>query len=155
MNDPERYGVAEFDAKGNCLSIEEKPTHPKSNYAIVGLYFYPNKVVEVAKHIKPSLRGEYEITTVNQEFLTDGEIKVQTLGRGFAWLDTGTVSSLLDAGLFVKQIESIQGIIVSSPEEIAYNNGWISDEQLQNAIERYGKSPYGAHLKKVLNKEKF
>lgn len=137
------------------VSLEEKPENPKSNFAITGLYFYDNTVVEKAKRVKPSARGELEITDLNKMYLEEDLLDVELLGRGFAWLDTGTVSSLLDAGLFVKQIESIQGIIVSSPEEIAYNNGWISDEQLQNAIERYGKSPYGAHLKKVLNKEKF
>ena len=155
VDDPERFGIVEFDKNGKAISIEEKPEHPKSNYCVTGLYFYDNTVVEKAKRVKPSARGELEITDLNKMYLEEDLLDVELLGRGFAWLDTGTVSSLLDAGLFVKQIESIQGIIVSSPEEIAYNNGWISDEQLQNAIEKYGKSPYGAHLKKVLNKEKF
>ena len=155
VKDPERFGIVEFDDDLKVVSLEEKPENPKSNFAITGLYFYDNTVVEKAKRVKPSARGELEITDLNKMYLEEDLLDVELLGRGFAWLDTGTVSSLLDAGLFVKQIESIQGIIVSSPEEIAYNNGWISDKQLQNAIERYGKSPYGAHLKKVLNKEKF
>ena len=155
VDDPQRFGIVEFDDDLKVVSLEEKPENPKSNFAITGLYFYDNTVVEKAKRVKPSARGELEITDLNKMYLEEDLLDVELLGRGFAWLDTGTVSSLLDAGLFVKQIESIQGIIVSSPEEIAYNNGWISDEQLQNAIERYGKSPYGAHLKKVLNKEKF
>ena len=155
VKDPERFGIVEFDDDLKVVSLEEKPENPKSNFAITGLYFYDNTVVEKAKRVKPSARGELEITDLNKMYLEEDLLDVELLGRGFAWLDTGTVSSLLDAGLFVKQIESIQGIIVSSPEEIAYNNGWISDEQLQNAIEKYGKSPYGAHLKKVLNKEKF
>ena len=149
VNDPQRYGVAEFDEKGNVLSIEEKPVQPKSNYAVVGLYFYPNKVVGVASGIKPSARGELEITTVNQTFLRDEELKVQLLGRGFAWLDTGTVDALSDATEFVKVIENRQGIKISAIEEIAYKNGWISEEQLLEAAVRYGKSAYGAHLKKV------
>ena len=147
--DPERYGVAEFDKEGNCLSIEEKPAQPKSNYAVVGLYFYPNKVVDVAANIKPSARGEYEITTVNQEFLKDGELKVQTLGRGFAWLDTGTMDSLAEATDFVRMIQNRQGIQISAPEEIAYKNGWINKEELLKSAEKYGKSPYGQHLKNV------
>lgn len=130
VNDPERYGVVEFDKEGNVLSIEEKPANPKSNYAVVGLYFYPNKVVEVAKSIKPSARGELEITTVNQEFLKDGELKVQLFGRGFAWLDTGTHDSLSEASTFIEVIEKRQGLKVSCLEEIAWRNGWISDEKL-------------------------
>ena len=149
VSDPERYGVAEFDHHGNCLSIEEKPQNPKSNYAVVGLYFYPNKVVEIAKNIKPSARGELEITTVNQEFLKDGELKVQTLGRGFAWLDTGTMDSLVEASDFVQMIQKRQGIEISAPEEIAYINGWIDKATLLESAVRYGKSPYGEHLKKV------
>ena len=149
VSDPERYGVAEFDKEGNCLSIEEKPKCPKSNYAIVGLYFYPNKVVEVAKSIKPSARGELEITTVNQRFLEDNELKVQTLGRGFAWLDTGTMDSLAEATDFVRMIQNRQGIQISAPEEIAYKNGWINKEELLKSAEKYGKSPYGQHLKNV------
>ena len=149
VSDPERYGVAEFDANGNCLSIEEKPAKPKSNYAVVGLYFYPNKVVKVAKSIKPSARGELEITSVNQEFLKDGELKVQTLGRGFAWLDTGTMDSLVEAADFVRMVEKRQGIKISAPEEIAYRNGWITKEQLLESAQRYGKSPYGQHLYQV------
>ena len=149
VNDPERYGVAEFDREGNCLSIEEKPAEPKSNYAVVGLYFYPNKVIENAKNIKPSARGELEITTVNQKFLKDGELKVQTLGRGFAWLDTGTMQSLVDASNYVKMIEERQGVSVSAPEEIAYVHGWIDKDQLLEAAKHYGKSPYGKHLKSV------
>ena len=149
VSDPERYGVAEFDGQGNCLSIEEKPSEPKSNYAVVGLYFYPNKVVEVAKHIKPSARGELEITTVNQEFLAAGELKVQTLGRGFAWLDTGTMDSLVEAADFVQMIEKRQGIKISAPEEIAFRFGWIDKDELVESAERYGKSPYGQHLKAV------
>ena len=149
VSDPERYGVAEFDHHGNCLSIEEKPANPKSNYAVVGLYFYPNKVVEIAKNIKPSARGELEITTVNQEFLKDGELKVQTLGRGFAWLDTGTMDSLVEASDFVQMIQKRQGVEISAPEEIAFINGWIDKETLLQSAAKYGKSPYGEHLKKV------
>ena len=130
VDDPERYGVAEFDKNGNCLSIEEKPQHPKSNYAVVGLYFYPNKVVDVAKHIKPSARGELEITTVNQRFLEDGELKVCTLKRGFAWLDTGTHDSLADASIFVEVIEKRQGLKIACLEGIAYRNGWITEEKM-------------------------
>lgn len=154
VNDPERYGVAEFDAKGNCLSIEEKPTHPKSNYAIVGLYFYPNKVVEVVKHIKPSLRGEYEITTVNQEFLTDGEIKVQTLGRGFAWLDTGTHNSLSEASTYVEVLEKRQGLKIACLEGIAYRQGWITEERMRELAQPMIKNQYGQYLVKVINELK-
>ena len=146
VDDPERYGVAEFDAEGNCLSIEEKPQNPKSNYAVVGLYFYPNKVVNVAKNIKPSARGELEITTVNQEFLHDGELKVQTLGRGFAWLDTGTHDSLAEASIFVEVIEKRQGLKIACLEEIAYLNGWISAERVRELAQRMAKNQYGQYL---------
>lgn len=147
--DPERYGVADFDKDGNVLSIEEKPENPKSNYAVVGLYFYPNRVVDVAKHIQPSPRGELEITTVNQEFLNDHQLKVQLLGRGFAWLDTGTMDSLIEASEFVQMTEKRQGVKISAPEEIAFRNGWIDKETLMTSALRYGKSPYGQHLKNV------
>lgn len=150
VNDPERYGVAEFDADGNVLSIEEKPSHPKSNYAVVGLYFYPNKVIEVAKHIKPSARGELEITTVNQEFLKEQRLKVQLLGRGFAWLDTGTHDSLSEASTFVEVIEKRQGLKVACLEEIAYKNKWIDTEKLQEIITPMAKNQYGEYLKKIL-----
>ena len=146
VNDPERYGVAEFDREGNCLSIEEKPKEPKSNYAVVGLYFYPNKVVEVAKHIKPSARGELELTTVNQEFLQDGELKVQTLGRGFAWLDTGTHDSLAEASIFVEVIEKRTGCKIACLEEIAFHNGWITADKLRELAKPMAKNPYGQYL---------
>ena len=146
VNDPERYGVAEFDAEGNCLSIEEKPEHPKSNYAVVGLYFYPNSVVEIAKNIKPSARGELEITTVNQEYLKRGDLKVQTLQRGFAWLDTGTHDSLSEASTFIEVIEKRQGLKVACLEEIAYNQGWIGKEQLKKLAEPMLKNGYGQYL---------
>lgn len=151
VDDPERYGVAEFDDKGNCLSIEEKPKNPKSNYVVVGLYFYPNKVVEVAKHIKPSARGELEITTVNQEFLADGELKVQTLGRGFAWLDTGTHDSLAEASIFVEVIEKRQGLKIACLEGIAYRQGWISTEKLRELAQPMIKNQYGQYLMKLAN----
>ena len=154
VNDPERYGVAEFDKDGNCLSIEEKPKEPKSNYAVVGLYFYPNKVVEVAKHIKPSARGELEITTVNQEFLADGELKVQTLGRGFAWLDTGTHDSLAEASTFVEVIEKRTGLKVACLEEIAYQHGWITSEKLKDLAKPMIKNPYGQYLFQLAESEK-
>ncbi len=154
VNDPERYGVAEFDKEGNCLSIEEKPTNPKSNYAVVGLYFYPNKVVDVAKHIKPSARGELEITTVNQEFLNDGELKVQTLGRGFAWLDTGTHDSLAEASTFVEVIEKRQGLKVACLEGIAYRNGWITEERMREIAQPMLKNQYGQYLLKVIDEMK-
>ena len=144
--DPERYGVAEFDKQGNCLSIEEKPKHPTSNYAVVGLYFYPNKVVEVAKTIKPSARGELEITTVNQRFLEDGELKVQTLGRGFAWLDTGTHDSLSEASTFVEVIEKRQGLKIACLEGIAYHNGWITADRLREIATPMAKNQYGQYL---------
>ena len=146
VNDPERYGVAEFDVEGNCLSIEEKPEQPKSNYAVVGLYFYPNKVVEVAKNIKPSARGELEITTVNQRFLEDRELKVQTLGRGFAWLDTGTHDSLAEASTYIEVIEKRQGLKVACLEGIAYRKGWIPTEQLLLLGQQLEKTEYGKYL---------
>lgn len=154
MNDPERYGVAEFDKEGNCLSIEEKPKEPKSNYAVVGLYFYPNKVVDVAKHIKPSARGELEITTVNQEFLKDGELKVQVFGRGFAWLDTGTHDSLSEASTFVEVIEKRQGLKVACLEAIAYRKGWISEERMRELAEPMKKNQYGQYLLQVIDEKK-
>lgn len=154
VDDPERYGVAEFDATGNCLSIEEKPAHPKSNYAVVGLYFYPNKVVEVAKRIKPSSRGELEITTVNQVFLRDGELKVQTLQRGFAWLDTGTHDSLAEASIFVEVIEKRQGLKIACLEDIAYRKGWIDAEKLRELARPMMKNQYGRYLLKLLEEEK-
>lgn len=150
VNDPERYGVAEFDKNGNCLSIEEKPQHPKSNYAVVGLYFYPNKVVNIAKNIKPSARGELEITAVNQKFLEDGELKVQTLGRGFAWLDTGTHDSLAEASIFVEVIEKRQGLKIACLEGIAYRNGWISKEKMLELAQPMIKNQYGQYLLKVI-----
>ena len=150
VNDPERYGVAEFDREGNCLSIEEKPAHPKSNYAVVGLYFYPNKVVNVAKQIKPSARGELEITTVNQEFLKDGELKVQTLGRGFAWLDTGTHDSLSEASTFIEVIEKRQGLKVACLEGIAYRKGWITTERMRQLAQPMIKNQYGQYLLHVI-----
>ena len=146
VSDPERYGVAEFDNEGNCLSIEEKPQHPKSNYAVVGLYFYPNKVVDVAKHIKPSARGELEITTVNQEFLQDGELKVQTLGRGFAWLDTGTHDSLSEASTFIEVIEKRQGLQVACLEGIAFRQGWITADKMRELAKPMLKNQYGQYL---------
>ena len=149
--DPERYGVAEFDKNGDCLSIEEKPQNPKSNYAVVGLYFYPNKVVEVAKNIKPSARGELEITTVNQRFLEDGELKVQTLGRGFAWLDTGTHDSLSEASTFVEVIEKRQGLKIACLESIAYQQGWISEEKMRQLAQPMLKNQYGQYLLKVID----
>ncbi len=151
VDDPERYGVAEFDSNGKCLSIEEKPQNPKSNYAVVGLYFYPNKVVEVAKNIKPSARGELEITTVNQNFLEKEELKVQTLGRGFAWLDTGTHDSLADASIFVEVIEKRQGLKIACLEGIAYRNGWISEERMREIAQPMIKNQYGQYLIKVIN----
>jgi len=146
VNDPERYGVAEFDAEGNCLSIEEKPEHPKSNYAVVGLYFYPNSVVEIAKSIKPSARGELEITTVNQEYLKRGDLKVQTLQRGFAWLDTGTHDSLSEASTFIEVIEKRQGLKVACLEEIAFKKGWIDSERLREVAKPMAKNEYGKYL---------
>lgn len=151
VNDPERYGVAEFDKNSNCLSIEEKPEHPKSNYAVVGLYFYPNSVVEIAKNIKPSARGELEITTVNQEYLAKEQLKVQTLQRGFAWLDTGTHDSLSEASTFIECIEKRQGLKVSCLEEIAYKKGWITKEQLINTAQPMAKNAYGKYLLKLAN----
>jgi glucose-1-phosphate thymidylyltransferase len=154
VNDPERYGVAEFDDNGNCLSIEEKPANPKSNYAVVGLYFYPNKVVNVAKHIKPSARGEYEITTVNQEFLADGELKVQTLGRGFAWLDTGTHDSLSEASTYIEVLEKRQGLKIACLEAIAYRQGWIDEERMRELAQPMLKNQYGQYLLKVIDEVK-
>lgn len=151
VNDPQRYGVAEFNEKGNCLSIEEKPQHPKSNYAVVGLYFYPNKVIGIAKSIKPSARGELEITTVNQQFLEDQELKVQTLGRGFAWLDTGTNDSLSEASTFVEVIEKRQGLKIACLESIALNQGWINAEKLQKLAQPMLKNSYGQYLMKAAN----
>ena len=151
VNDPERYGVAEFDKKGNCLSIEEKPKVPKSNYAVVGLYFYPNKVVEVAKNIKPSARGELEITTVNQHFLNDKELKVQTLGRGFAWLDTGTHDSLSEASTFIEVIEKRQGLKIACLEGIALRQGWINSDKMKKLAQPMLKNQYGQYLLKVID----
>ena len=150
VSDPERYGVAEFDTDGNCLSIEEKPEHPKSNYAVVGLYFYPNKVVDVAKTIKPSARGEYEITTVNQRFLEDGELKVQTLGRGFAWLDTGTHDSLSEASTYIEVLEKRQGLKVACLEGIAFRKGWISADKMRELAKPMLKNQYGQYLLQVV-----
>ena len=151
VSDPERYGVAEFDETGNCLSIEEKPAKPKSNYAVVGLYFYPNKVVEVAKSIKPSARGELEITSVNQAFLADGELKVQTLGRGFAWLDTGTHDSLSEASTFIEVIEKRQGLKVACLEDIAYRQGWITADKMRELAQPMIKNQYGQYLLRVVD----
>lgn len=153
VSDPQRYGVAEFDEAGNCLSIEEKPSEPKSNYAVVGLYFYPNKVVDVAKSIKPSARGELEITTVNQRFLEDGELKVQNLGRGFAWLDTGTHDSLSEASTFVEVIEKRQGLKIACLEEIAYINGWITAERVRELAKPMEKNQYGQYLLTVIGEK--
>lgn len=150
VDDPERYGVAEFDAEGNCLSIEEKPVHPKSNYAVVGLYFYPNSVLDIAAAVKPSARGELEITSVNQEYLQRGELKVQTLGRGFAWLDTGTHDSLAEASIFVEVIEKRQGLKIACLEGIAYRKGWISREKIEEIARPMLKNQYGQYLMKVI-----
>ena len=149
VNDPNRFGVVEFDNEGSVVSIEEKPENPKSNYAITGLYFYDNKVIKLAKTLMPSKRGELEITSLNELFLKEGKLKVQLLGRGFAWLDTGTFESLMDAGCFVQMIEQRQGIKISAPEEIAYNKGWLSKEKLLYSARKYGKSLYGEHLLSV------
>lgn len=154
VNDPERYGVAEFDKEGNCLSIEEKPVSPKSNYAVVGLYFYPNKVVDVAANIKLSARGEYEITAVNQQFLKDGELKVQTLGRGFAWLDTGTHDSLSEASTYIEVLEKRQGLKVACLEGIAYRQGWITEERIRELAQPMLKNQYGQYLLKVIEEVK-
>ena len=154
VDDPERYGVAEFDAEGHCLSIEEKPTNPKSNYAVVGLYFYPNRVVEIAKSIRPSARGELEITAVNQQFLSDRELHVDTFGEGFAWLDTGTHDSLAEASIFVEVIEKRQGVKIACLEEIAFRNGWISAEKLRQVAEPMARNPYGRYLLKVADSKK-
>lgn len=149
VDDPERFGVVEFDDSGKVISVEEKPKEPKSNYAITGLYFYDNRVVDIAKKLKPSARGELEITDLNRVFLEKGDLDVKLLGRGFAWLDTGTMDSLIEAGQFVQMIEKRQSIKISAVEEIAYKNGWITKEKLTESAERYGKSTYGQHLKKV------
>ena len=154
VNDPQRYGVAEFDRDGNCLSIEEKPEHPKSNYAVVGLYFYPNKVVDVARNIRPSARGEYEITTVNQEFLSAGSLKVRTLGRGFAWLDTGTHDSLAEASTYIEVLEKRQGLKVACLEGIAYRQGWITEERMRELASPMLKNQYGQYLLKVIDELK-
>lgn len=154
VSDPERYGVVEFDKDGNCLSIEEKPAKPKSNYAVVGLYFYPNKVVKVASEIKPSARGEYEITTVNQEFLMDGELKVELLGRGFAWLDTGTHDSLSEASTYVEVVEKRQGLKIACLEGIAYRKGWITEERMRELAQPMLKNQYGQYLLKVIDEKK-
>ncbi|MBQ1990391.1 MAG: glucose-1-phosphate thymidylyltransferase RfbA [Rikenellaceae bacterium] len=154
VDDPERYGVAEFDAEGHCLSIEEKPTNPKSNFAVVGLYFYPNRVVEIAKSIRPSARGELEITAVNQQFLSDRELHVDTFGEGFAWLDTGTHDSLAEASIFVEVIEKRQGVKIACLEEIAFRNGWISAEKLRQVAEPMARNPYGRYLLKVADSKK-
>ncbi len=150
VDDPGRYGVAEFDKEGNCLGIEEKPEHPKSNYAVVGLYFYPNRVVEVARDVKPSARGEYEITAVNRRFLADGELKVQTLGRGFAWLDTGTHESLSDASVYIETIEKRQGLKIACLEDIAYRQGWITADKMRELAGPMLKNQYGRYLLKVV-----
>lgn len=149
VNDPERFGIVEFDEAGRVVSVEEKPAHPKSNYAITGLYFYPGRVSSLAKQVRPSARGELEITSLNDLYLQDDKLDVQLLGRGFAWLDTGTMDSLVDAADFVRMVEKRQGIKISAPEEIAYKNGWITKEKLLESAQRYGKSPYGQHLKQV------
>lgn len=149
VNNPERFGILEMDEKGIVLSVEEKPEHPKSNYAITGLYFYDNRVVEFAKKVKPSWRGELEITDLNRMYLDDGTLTAETLGRGFAWLDTGTIDSLTEASDFVQMIQNRQNIVISAPEEIAFINDWIQKEELMESAKRYGKSPYGAHLKRV------
>lgn len=153
VNDPERYGVAEFDSDGNCLSIEEKPAHPKSNYAVVGLYFYPNSVVDIARHIKPSPRGELEITTVNQRYLEQGALKVKTLPRGFAWLDTGTHDSLSEASTFIEVIEKRQGLKVACLEEIAYKQGWISRDELKEVAKPMAKNGYGQYLLRLAEED--
>ena len=155
VHDPERFGIVEFDKDYKVVSLEEKPENPKSNYAVVGLYFYDKHVVEMAKQVKPSARGELEITDLNKMYLEKGLLDVELLGRGYAWLDTGTMDSLMDCSAFVRQVQNIQGIIISAPEEIAYNNGLIYDDMIREAIESYGKSPYGMHLQKVLNKDVF
>jgi len=150
VNDPERFGVAEFDEDGKVISLEEKPANPKSNYAVVGLYFYDNRVVEYAKQLKPSARGEYEITDLNKIYLENGELDIQVFGRGFAWLDTGTIESLAEASDYVKLVEEVQGIKISVPEEIALYNQWIDEEMMLKAADAYGKSPYGDHLRNIV-----
>lgn len=150
VHDPERFGVAEFDSAGKVISLEEKPAHPKSNYAVVGLYFYDNRVVEYAKQLKPSARGEYEITDLNKVYLEQDELEITVFGRGFAWLDTGTIESLSQAGEYVKMVEDVQGIKISVPEEIAFYNNWINERDVIDAAETYGKSPYGDHLRSII-----
>ena len=149
VNDPERFGIVEFDEGGRVISVEEKPKQPKSNYAITGLYFYDHRVVELAKQVKPSARGELEITDLNRMYLEAGDLNVQLLGRGYAWLDTGTMDTLVEAAEFVQVIENRQGIMISAPEEIAYRNGWITEQALLQSADTYGKSPYGEHLRRV------
>lgn len=149
VKDPERFGIVEFDKNRNVVSVEEKPEHPKSNYCITGLYFYDNRVAKMAKQVKPSARGELEITDLNRMYLNEGKLKVQLLGRGFAWLDTGTMDSLMEASTFVQTVQNRQGVVISAPEEIAYYEGWINKEQLLESAKMYGKSPYGEHLKVV------
>ena len=155
VDDPKRFGVVEFDDDMNVISLEEKPEHPKSDFAVTGLYFYDDKVVEMAKKVKPSARGELEITDLNRLYLEEGRLTVQTLGRGFAWMDTGTMDALLDAEDFVRMIERSQGIVISAPEEIAFNSGWITKDEMQDAIDKYGNSLYGKHLTKVLSGGRF
>ena len=152
VDDPGRYGVAEFDREGNCLSIEEKPEHPKSNYAVVGLYFYPNRVVEIAKTIRPSARGELEITAVNQQFLQDGDLKVWVLGQGFAWLDTGTHDSLSEASIYVEVLEKRQGLKIACLEEIAFRKGWITEDTLRSVARTMSNNPYGQYLLRLVEK---
>ena len=149
VNDPKRFGIVEFDSNGKAISIEEKPENPKSNYCVTGLYFYDNRVVDFAKRVKPSPRGELEITDINKMYLDDGTLNVQVMGRGYAWLDTGTMDSLIEASNYVRMVETRQGIKISAPEEIAYINGWIDEEKLMESAEKYGKSPYGKHLMNV------
>ena len=151
VKDPTQFGIVEFDSNGNAISLEEKPAEPKSNYCVTGLYFYDNRVVEMAKQIKPSARGELEITDLNKLYLEEGKLKVQILGRGFAWLDTGTMDGLMEAATFVQTIQNRQGVIISAPEEIAYHSHWITKDQLIEAANMYGKSPYGEHLMRVAN----
>lgn len=155
VNDPERFGIVEFDKNKRVISVEEKPSNPKSNYAITGLYFYPAGVSEIAEHVKPSARGELEITTLNEMYLNEGRLDVETLGRGFAWLDTGTMDSLVEATDFVRMVQNRQGIVISAPEEIAYKNQWIEKERLLESAKKFGKSPYGNHLKNVADGKYF
>ena len=149
MKDPKRFGIVEFDRSGNVVSVEEKPERPRSNYCITGLYFYDGRVAEMAKRVKPSARGELEITDLNRMYLEEGNLKVQILGRGFAWMDTGTMDSLMEASIFVQTVQNRQGVVISAPEEIAYHEGWIGKKELLESAKLYGKSPYGEHLQKV------